>query len=183
MSTLSNIEFDYVSTEDIPKALTIEQEGTPIWSRPFPKAHKVVRQGYPPDEAGTENSFKYIFALINLPQYLMHCSDYDSLRLEICSLVSTLNSPNSGRERSSALCVLLSLQQNPWHMSPCLPMFPVLLPSAFILFVSQRPTNAKGSASHYWRSISIVWRAGVSKEQSIVASCSSHTKSWDLSMN
>ena len=118
----------------------------------FFKVHKVVPQGYPSDEAGTENTFRYSFALMNSIPGFMYRSDYDSLKQEIYSLGSTKH-PNPGR--SLVLYVPRSLQQSLWHMSPCLPMFPILLPSASTLFVSKRLTNAKGSASRYWRSISI----------------------------
>ena len=55
----SEIIFDYVSSEDLPSALKIEQEGQRAirWDDPVGKL--TFSQGYPPDEAATEASFKY----------------------------------------------------------------------------------------------------------------------------
>jgi hypothetical protein len=65
MSTLSNIEFDYVSTEEIPKALTIEQEGMQNVSSLSQKFTRLSVKDILLDEAGTENTFRYFFSLLS----------------------------------------------------------------------------------------------------------------------
>lgn len=56
---MANVIFDYVSSSDLPTALEIEQLGQSIEIPRLPMGIINTSAGYPPDEAGTEASFRY----------------------------------------------------------------------------------------------------------------------------